>query len=296
MKKELVMNTPNTAMEETNRSLQRREKGEKAKKAVALTFVWIMLLVMYLPIMYLILYSFTDSKVIGQWNGLNFDCYTTLFNGKNAFAQDIWNATWNTVWVAVVASTLSTVLGTAGAIGKHFLGKKFKAVFNFANKIPIVNAEIVMALSLCILFVWLNLPLSAFSLIVGHMVLTIPFVVINVQPKLEQMDPSLYEAAMDLGASRSGALFKVMIPDLLPGVFSGFMISMTLSLDDFVITEFTKPSEGMDFQTISTYVQGTLAKGAIPIQIRSFTTLIFVLIVAVMIGYTIVNNRKAKKI
>jgi spermidine/putrescine transport system permease protein len=147
-----------------------------------------------------------------------------------------------------------------------------------------------------ILFAVFKLPTSAFSLIIGHMVLTIPFVVINVQPKLEQMDPSLYEAAMDLGASRSGALFKVMIPDLLPGIFSGFMISMTLSLDDFVITEFTKPSEGMDFQTISTYVQGTLSKATPPIQIRSFTTLIFVLIVAVMVGYTIVNNRKAKKI
>ena len=296
MEKELVMNAPNMEMEETNRSLQRKEKREKAKKAVALTFVWIMLIVMYLPIMYLILYSFTDANVIGKWQGFNLDCYSTLFNPKNAYAQQIWEAAWNTLWVAIVASTLSTVLGTAGAIGMHFLGKKFKAVFNFANEIPIVNAEIVMALSLVILFAWLKLPTSAFSLIIGHMVLTIPFVVINVQPKLEQMDPSLYEAAMDLGASRSGALFKVMIPDLLPGIFSGFMISMTLSLDDFVITEFTKPSEGTDFQTISTYVQGTLAKGAIPIQIRSFTTIIFVLIVAVMVGYTIVNNRKAKKI
>ena len=296
MEKENQIIAPVSTMEETNISLKRREKGEKAKKAVALTFVWIMLLVMYLPIMYLIVYSFTDAKVIGQWNGFNFDCYSTLFNGKNIYAKEIWEATWNTVWVAIVASLLSTVLGTAGAIGMHFLGKKFKTVFNFANEIPIVNAEIVMALSLVILFAFLGLPTSAFSLIVGHMVLTIPFVVINVQPKLEQMDPSLYEAAMDLGASRSGALFKVMIPDLMPGIFSGFMISMTLSLDDFVITGFTKPSEGTDFQTISTYVQGTLAKGSVPIQIRSFTTLIFLLIVAVMIGYTIVNNRKAKKI
>lgn len=296
MEKENQIIAPVSTMEETNISLKRREKGEKAKKAVALTFVWIMLIVMYLPIMYLILFSFTDASVIGKWNGFNFDCYTTLFNGNNVYAKEIWEATWNTVWVAIVASTLSTVLGTAGAIGMHYLGKKFKAVFNFANEIPIVNAEIVMALSLVILFAFLRLPTSPFSLIVGHMVLTIPFVVINVQPKLEQMDPSLYEAAMDLGASRSGALFKVMIPDLLPGIFSGFMISMTLSLDDFVITEFTKPSEGMDFQTISTYVEGTLKKTSIPIQIRSFTTLIFLLIVAVMIGYTIVNNRKAKKI
>ena len=279
MEKELVTNAPSKEMEETNRSLKKREKGEKAKKAVALTFVWVMLLLMYLPIMYLILFSFTDAEVIGEWHGFNFDCYTTLFNGNNANAKDIWGATWNTVWVAIVASTLSTVLGTAGAIGMHFLGKKLKAVFNFANEIPIVNAEIVMALSLCILFTLLGLPKNAFSLIVGHMVLTIPFVVINVQPKLEQMDPSLYEAAMDLGASRSGALFKVMVPDIMPGIFSGFMISMTLSLDDFVITEFTKPSEGSDFQTISTYVQSTLSRSTPPIQIRSFTTIIFVLIV-----------------
>ena len=119
MEKELVTNAPSKEMEETNRSLKKREKGEKAKKAVALTFVWVMLLLMYLPIMYLILFSFTDAEVIGEWHGFNFDCYTTLFNGNNANAKDIWGATWNTVWVAIVASTLSTVLGTAGAIGMH---------------------------------------------------------------------------------------------------------------------------------------------------------------------------------
>lgn len=280
---------------ETNLALQKKEKIEKIKKWSGLTFVWLMLLIMYLPIMFIILYSFSSAKVMGQWNGFSFVTYTSLFDPENQYAQDIWNATWNTMWVAVVASLLSTILGTAGAIGMHFLGKKLKAVFNFSTQIPIVNAEIVMALSLCILFVFLRLPSTAFNLIVGHMVLTIPFVVINVQPKLEQMDPSLYEAAMDLGATRAGALFKVMIPDIVPGILSGFMISMTLSLDDYVITEFTKPSEGGDFQTISTYVQGHLAKGSIPIQIRSYTAIIFLLIVAAMVGYTIVNIKKSKK-
>ena len=109
MEKELVMNAPNTEMEETNRSLKRKEKGEKTKKAFALTFVWVMVLLMYLPIMYLIIYSFTDAKVIGQWQGFNFDCYSTLFDSENQYAQEIWVATWNTVWVAIVASTLSTV-------------------------------------------------------------------------------------------------------------------------------------------------------------------------------------------
>ncbi|MCQ2799996.1 MAG: ABC transporter permease [Bacilli bacterium] len=281
-------------IESTNAGLQKIAKKEKVKKWSALTFVWLMLLVMYLPIMYLVLYSFTDATIIGKWSGFSLDCYTTLFSPNNKSAMDIWNATWNTVWVALVASLISTILGTTGAIGMHYLGKKLKAVFNFSTQIPIVNAEIVMALSLCILFLSVGLEKNAFTLIIGHVVLTIPFVVINVQPRLESMDPSLYEAAMDLGASRTGALFKVMVPDLLPGILSGFMISMTLSLDDYVITEFTKPSAG-DFQTISTYVQGKLAKGSIPIQIRSYTAIIMVLIVAAMVAYTIVNIRKAKK-
>lgn len=281
--------------EKVNSLLKRKERMAKGKKISALTFIWIMLLIMYLPIMYLILFSFTESKIIGQWNGFSFASYIRLFSTKYPDSVKIWDAAWNTLWIAVISSTISTILGTSGAIGMHFLGKKLKATFNLATQIPIVNAEIVMALSLVILFAFLGLPTSIFSLIIGHVVLTIPFVVINVQPKLEQMDPSLYEAAMDLGATRFGALFKVMIPDIVPGILAGFMISMTLSLDDYVITSFTKPSNGSDFHTISTYVQGLLVKGSLPIQLRSFTAIIFGLIVVLMIAYSIVNYRKSKK-
>ena len=278
----------------TNRALKRIDKKNHAKKFSALIFIWVMLLIMYLPIMYLVLYSFTDAKIIGQWTNFSLKNYITLFDPNNEDAQLIWKATWNTAWVAVVSSTLSTLLGTAGAIGMHYLNKKVKTAFNLATQIPIVNAEIVMALSLSILFSFLKLDPSAFSLIIGHMVLTIPFVVINVQPKLEQMDPSLYEAAMDLGATRRDALFKVMIPDIIPGILSGFMISLTLSLDDYVITEFTKPDSGDNFNTISTYVQGTLARGVPPQQLRSFTTILFLLIVGAMIAYSIISNKKSK--
>ncbi len=281
--------------DETSLLLSRKEKKAKVKKISLLIFVWIMLILLYLPIMYLIIYSFTDGKIIGQWTGFSLDSYTKLFSSDYPDSVKLWTATWNTIWIAVVSSTLSTVLGTCGAIGMHYLGKKLKSTFNIVTQIPIVNAEIVMALSLCIIFIFVGLPTSAFTLIIGHMVLTIPFVVINVQPKLEQMDPSLYEAALDLGADRKDAFFKVMIPDILPGIISGFMISMTLSLDDYVITVFTKPSKG-GFNTISTYVQSTLAKAVPPIQLRSFTTLMFILIVSAMIGYTVWNYKKAKKI
>lgn len=283
--------------QETNRLLKRKEQGRKMQKASAWVFIILMLLLMYLPILYLILYSFTDAKIIGEWHNFTIESYIRLFNPTDyPDSEKIWTAAWNTLWVAVVSSTLSTILGTVGAIGMHFLNKKLKAVFNFATQIPIVNAEIVMALSLCILFAFLRLETNAYSLIIGHMILTIPFVVINVQPKLEQMDPSLYEAAMDLGANRSGAMFKVIIPDITPGILSGFMISMTLSLDDYVITEFTKPSSD-EFHTISTYVQGLLSRSSLPIQLRSFTALLFLLIVAVMIVFTVVTlkNSKVKK-
>ncbi|MCF0108116.1 MAG: ABC transporter permease [Bacilli bacterium] len=280
--------------EEVNLRLKQKDVGQKVKKVSALTFVWIMLVIMYLPIIYLIIYSFTDAKIIGQWTNFNFNSYTRLFSPTNTETQKLWEAAWNTIWVALVSATLSTILGTAGAIGMHYLGKKLKTTMNLATQIPIVNAEIVMALSLVILFVFLGLPTSAFSLIIGHMVLTIPFVVINVQPKLEQMDPSLYEAALDLGANRTESLFKVIIPDIFPGILSGFMVSLTLSLDDYVITEFTKPTTS-NFNTISTYVQSKLAKGSIPIQLRSFTALLFVIIVVAMIGYMIYTVRKSKK-
>ena len=280
--------------EEVNLRLKQKDVGQKVKKVSALTFVWIMLVIMYLPILYLIIYSFTDAKMIGQWTNFNFNSYTRLFSPTNTETQKLWEAAWNTIWVALVSATLSTILGTAGAIGMHYLGKKLKTTMNLATQIPIVNAEIVMALSLVILFVFLGLPTSAFSLIIGHMVLTIPFVVINVQPKLEQMDPSLYEAALDLGANRTESLFKVIIPDIFPGILSGFMVSLTLSLDDYVITEFTKPTT-INFNTISTYVQSKLAKGSIPIQLRSFTALLFVIIVVAMIGYMIYTVRKSKK-
>jgi len=281
-------------IEQTNALLKRKEIGGKVQKATAWVFIGIMLLIMYLPILYLVVYSFTDSAIIGQWTNTNIDSYLFLFSSEYPASVEIWTAAWNTIWVAVVASALATILGTAGAIGMHFLGKKLQAVFNFGTQIPIVNAEIVMALSLCILFAFLGFETSPFSLIIGHIVLTIPFVVINVQPKLQQMDQSLYEAAMDLGATRSGALFKVMIPDLIPGILSGFMISMTLSLDDYVITEFTKPANGEDFQTISTYVQGLLSKAKLPIQLRSFTTLLFVAILIAMIVFTIVSVKKER--
>ena len=158
--------------------------------------------------------------------------------------------------------------------------KWIKSTFSFVNQIPVVNAEIVMAISLCILFVSMNWPRTFITLIIGHMVLTLPFVVLSVEPKLEQMDNSLFEAALDLGATESEAIFKVMIPDILPGIISGFLLSVTLSLDDYIITAFTKPGQGFD--TISTYVEAVTKKESLPIQLRAFTTVLFIIVMGAM--------------
>ena len=150
-----------------------------------------------------------------------------------------------------------------------------------------------MALSLAVLFKTLQTSYSFGTLLIGHLVLTVAFVYLNVKPKLAQMDPNIYEAALDLGSTPWQALFKVVLPEILPGIFSGFLISMTLSLDDFVITQYLKEPS---FETISTYIQKIVAKHPIPAEVRALSTILFVVVLLVVVGITIYNNKKANKL
>ena len=286
------------SIEQTNRALQRKRVKAKIGKIGANVFIYFILLLMYAPLVYITIYSFTTNKVTGVWTGFSFDNYTTLFDYEgNKIAQNIWNAARNTALVALTAATASTILGTLGAIGIYYTRKKWiKNTMDFVTQIPVVNAEIVTAVSLCVLFVICAqfMPRSFLTLVIGHVVLSIPYVVMSVKPKLEQMDPSLYEAAMDLGATQTQALWKVIIPDIIPGILSGFMLSITLSLDDYVITAFTKPTTG-GFDTISTYVDAATKKGGLPTQLRAFTAILFGIILVVMIIMNIKSSRNAKK-
>ena len=291
-----MVNTLN--IEQTNRALQRKRVKAKVGKIAANVFIYFILLLMYAPLVYITIYSFTTSKVTGVWNGFSMDNYSTLFDYEgNKIAQNIWNAARNTALVAITAAAVSTVLGTLGAIGIYYTRKKWiKNTMDFVTQIPVVNAEIVTAVSLCVLFVICAqfMPRSFLTLVIGHVVLSIPYVVMSVKPKLEQMDPSLYEAAMDLGATQTQALWKVIIPDIIPGILSGFMLSITLSLDDYVITAFTKPTTG-GFDTISTYVDAATKKGGLPTQLRAFTAILFGIILIVMIVMNIKSSQNAKK-
>jgi len=280
-------------------ALKLQKRKALVKKILAKVFIYFFLVLLYAPLIYITVYSFTYSKTTGLWTRFSFDLYRDLFNPNNINAVNIWTATKNTMIVALCAGLLATALGTLGAIGIYYLKTKWlKNSLNFITQIPVVNAEIVTAVSLCILFVvtakLFGFERSVVTLVIGHTVLALPYVVMSVTPKLEQMDPSLYEAAIDLGASRSQALWKVVIPEVIPGILSGFMLSVTLSLDDYVISAFTKPVQG-GFETISTYVEGARAKGALPKQLRAFIAILFGIILIVMIVMNVKVSLDARK-
>ena len=255
------------------------------KKILSVALCAVVLVFIYAPILLLVVYSFTDSRVIGRWEGFSFDLYAELFRDA-----EIMQILFNTIWLALVAALLSTVLGTAGAIGIFYSRRRVAKPLQAVSQIPVINAEIVTAISLALLFSAAMLYRTYFSLIVGHMVLCTPFVVLSVLPKLRQMDPNTYEAALDLGASPAKALFKVVVPQIFSGILSGFMLSITLSLDDYIVTAFTKPRM---FDTISTYVYNAVRNGtnsSTP-ALRALSALIFVVMIAVLL----VVNLRARK-
>lgn len=267
------------------------------KKILAYSYVYLILLLMYVPILVLIVFSFTNATYIGTWNGFSFDLYAQLFE-----SEEIMIAIANTVIIAVISAICSTILGTLGAVGGHYLKRRGRAVLENINQIPVVNAEIVMALSLVVMFVFIGNMIFAgqnlfsfWTLLAGHIVISAPFVYLNVKPKLLQMDPSLYEAALDLGCNPRKALYKVVLPEILPGIFSGFMLAITLSLDDFIVTAFTRGSGLLsganNIETISTLVQAKIKKGPIPPEMRALTTIIFLIVLLVVIGISLYRNK-----
>ncbi|MCR5491357.1 MAG: ABC transporter permease [Bacilli bacterium] len=272
-------------------------------KIIGQTIIWLVLLVMYVPIGVLILYSFSANDVIGGSNfNFSFIQYERLFHD-----EEILTALGNTLILALTSAAISTVLGTCGAIGTFYSKKRFRAIVENVTQIPVVNAEIVIALSLTVMFVFVGTYIfgganlfSFWTLLVGHVILSVPFVYLSVKPKLIQMDPALYEAALDLGCTPTQALWKTTMPEIAPGILSGFMLSITLSLDDFIVTAFTRGagllSGDKTIDTLSTLVQAKIKKGPIPPAMRALTTLIFVVVLLIVIGMTVYRNVTANRV
>lgn len=274
------------------------------KKIFANVYIYLILLLMYAPILVLIAFSFSTSTSIGDGFTPGFDLYVNLFT-DTPIAREIWIAFGNTIIIAVISALVATILGTLGAIGAFYSKRRMQKFTEVTTQIPVSNAEIVIALSLVVLFVFMGERIfhanlfSFWTLLIGHVVLVLPFVYLSVKPKLIQMDPHLYEAALDLGASPRQGLFKVIVPEIMPGILAGFLLSITLSLDDFIVTAFTRGagllSQEKSIETLSTLIQAKLKKGPIPPEMRPLTLIIFLLVLLVTVGLVIYKNRTANK-
>ncbi len=262
------------------------------KKAFSCVWLGIILALTYLPILIIAVYSFTDANMVGgSISSGSFENYINLF--KN---DELRNMIFGTVLLAVGSALLATILATLGAIGAHYSKRTQRAVLNVANQVPVVNADVVTGFSVCVLLIiLLGIGKDTFvPLVIGHVVLCAPFVYLSIIPKLKQLDNNLYEAALDLGATPAQALFKVVLPQLIPGILSGFMLAVTLSLDDYFITTYTKPST---FDTISTYVVNA-TKGSqteVKTALWALSTLIFLLVVIIVVVMNVLSARRKEK-
>ena len=254
-------------------------------------FLFLVLLFLYLPILLLAVYSFTSSTQIGAIREFSFQNYVTLFT-----TPVLTDMILGTVLLALGSAVIATVLGTMGAIGSFYSKRKASAFITTLNQVPVVNADVVTGFSICILLV-VVLHVSKESyipLVAGHVTLCAPFVFLSVMPRIKQMDSSIYEAALDLGATPFVALRDVVIPQIVPGIISGFALAVTLSLDDYFIAMYTKPAT---FDTISTYVVNATkgAQTSIKTALWALSTVIFLIVVLIVVGMNLRANRKNKE-
>jgi spermidine/putrescine transport system permease protein len=245
-------------------------------------FLAFILVFLYAPIFVLILYSFNESRTMAHWTGFSLQWYRALLQDTT-----IMSALLVTVSVAVIASLVSTVLGTFAAIGINVMARKSRMAIEFITNIPVVNPDIVTGISLMLLFIFFRITLSYTTLLLSHITFCVPYVILSVMPKLSQMRDQTYEAALDLGATPLYAIYKVVLPEIKPGITTGAILAFTLSLDDFVVSLFTR--QGV--QTLSTLIYSMARRGINP-KINALSAVVFV---AVLVLLMIVNLRTESK-
>lgn len=249
------------------------------KKHVQKIYIALIFIFMYAPIVTLIVLSFNESRTRAKWGGFTLQWYKALF--ANA---DIMQALYNTLLIALLSSVIATLIGTVATLSINSMKRRNRAIFMSITNIPMLNAEIVTGISLMLLFLTVRAKFGFGTILLSHITFNIPYVILSVMPRMKQLNPSVYEAALDLGASRGQAFFKVVFPDLLPGILSGFLMAFTMSLDDFIITHFTK---GPGVDTLSTKIYTEVKKGIKP-EMYALSTLIFVtvLVLLILVNYT----------
>ncbi len=258
------------------------------RKTLCQGYLWLLLLLLYSPILIIVIWSFTEAKVMGNWTGFSLQLYRNLF--VQGTHHSLVNALVNTLTIALITATVSTLLGSISAIGIHNLRGKTRKAISFVNEIPILNGDIIIGISLFLLFISLGIHQGYMTVVLAHITFCLPYVILSVMPRLKQMNPNLYEAALDLGATPMQALRKVILPEILPGMISGFMLSITLSIDDFAVTIFTIGNEGLE--TLSTFIYADARKGGLTPELRPLSAIIFVIVLIMLV---VINRRADRK-
>ena len=261
------------------------------KRFFAQAYLWFLLAMLYAPILIIAVFSFTEAKVLGNWTGFSTKLYTSLFSG--GVHHSLLSAIENTLIIALVAAAASTMLGSVAAVGIHNLYGRKKVAINTLNNIPMLNPDIITGISLFLLFVSMGISQGYTTVVLSHIAFCTPYVVLSVMPRLQQMNPNIYEAALDLGATPFQALRKIIIPEIRPGMVSGMILAFTLSIDDFAITLFTKGNEGLE--TLSTYIYADARKGGLTPELRPLSTIIFMVVLLLLIVINVRAKRNAKR-
>ncbi len=251
-------------------------------------YVGLIFIFLYAPIVILMILSFNASKTRSKWGGFTLKWYRELF--KNDAIMD---ALWNTLAIAFLSALIATVIGTITCIAFQSMKKRTRTLLLGVSNIPMLNAEIVTGISLMLLFISLGVKFGFMTILLAHITFNIPYVILSVQPRMKQLNPSTYEAALDLGCTQLQAFFKVTFPDLLPGILSGFLMAFTMSLDDFIITHFTK---GPGVDTLSTKIYTEVKKGIKP-EMYALSTIIFVtvLVLLLLVNYAPKDKKTSSK-
>ena len=263
------------------------------KKIISQIYIWILLILLYSPLVFIAVFSFTEAKTLGNWTGFSMNLYRSLFTGNVSGGATLMDACRNTILIALAAAAVSTLLGTVSAIGIFNLKGRRKQTIQFLNNIPMLNPDIITGVSLFLLFVFLGVSKGYTTIILSHITFCTPYVVLNVMPKLSQMNPNIYDAALDLGANPFQALMKVIIPQLKTGMISGFILAFTMSLDDFAVTYFTAGSSGIE--TLSTFIYADVRKGGLTPELKPMMTIIFLLLLVVLLFVNLRAVKTAKK-
>ena len=242
-------------------------------------YISLIFLFLYAPIFTLIILSFNASKTRAKWGGITLKWYASLFEN-----EIIMQALWNTLSIALLSALISTVIGTIACISMQSMKKRYRTICLGITNIPMLNAEIVTGISMMLLFISLGIKFGFLTILLAHITFNIPYVILSVMHRMKQLNPYTYEAALDLGASHITAFFRVVFPDLFPGILSGFFMAFTMSLDDFIITHFTK---GPGIDTLSTKIYTEVKKGIKP-EMYALSAIIFVsvLILLILVNYT----------